>query len=142
MRQYLPAQKNSTMAKKVKFSKNIETNVDGMPVEMVESVSVPFETRTQPQADPKPTMLAALQAEVNAIADGKPIASVVWRFNTLSGSQSGASLKFYQDCKTNEIETGVPCNLVSPSGAPSLSLPGSQRAYKANAVKPKCPNCK
>lgn len=89
--------------------------------------------------------IQALRALVEALADGKPLGSVVYRFKTANG-ETGSNLGFFLSCKTHEIETGEPCALLEPSGPPvevaTVSGKGMQPLGSANPVKTSfCKNC-
>lgn len=97
------------------------------------------------QPDPKDAAIEALKNEVMQATGGAAIDNQVWQAKKRDGSTGGVSLKFYFNCKLNEIETGADCmyeKLVSapvealkPSAA--LALPG---AAKMKGTK-KCSNC-
>jgi hypothetical protein len=98
----------------------------------------------QPQRDAKQDALNELASEVATIAQGRDAADIVWRFKLRKGGEGGASLKYWQDCKKNEIEKGVPCQYLEPLGAPvTLSLSGKMSAM-ATPIKgaKKCAGCK
>lgn len=131
------------MAKKGKVAittKGTETNQAGQALENVESL--PLEQT--PQTDPVQAAKDALLMEVEAIAQGKDPAFIVWRFNKKNGSQVGSSLKFYLDCKMYEIENPEsPCDFVSPSGPPTApsSMPAARGANSPTRQPKKCPTC-
>ncbi len=130
----------SKKGKAAKPAQNKDTNEIGLPVETVESL--PLEQT--PQTDPMQAAKDALLQEVEAIAQGKDPALVVWRFNKKNGTQVGSSLKFYLDCKMHEIENPEsPCDFSSPSGPPTApsSMPAARGANTPARQPKKCPTC-
>lgn len=141
--------------KETQPARDLQKFAAGRPVETVKSNEPhPFQPRAESKAtDPLPSVqpapptkaeaIKALNAEVNAIAAGRPLESVVYRFNKRNGAQTGSSLKYYLACKLNEIENPEqPCDFISPAGPPMESLSGAGKsAAQALQAKKKCPNC-
>lgn len=124
----------------------VETVVAQEPTPFVQPAPPPaIEPPTAPDPDEaalKAKAVQALQAEVNAIAAGRPLEAVVYRFNKKNGTQAGSSLKYYLACKLNEIENPEqPCDFTSPAGPPAEILQGAKLPAAQKGAKPKCPNC-
>lgn len=90
-------------------------------------IGPPTETKpaVQPKRDAKQDALNELASEVATIAQGRDAADIIWRFKLRNGGLGSTNLKFYSDCKKNEIENGSPCPYMEPDGSPvTLALSG------------------
>lgn len=96
------------------------------------------------QPDPKEAAISSLKSEVMQATGGAEIENKVWQAKKRDGSTGGVSLKFYFNCKLNEIETGAECMYDSLVSAPVSTLKPSATVAPVGAAKmktKKCHNC-
>ena len=97
------------------------------------------------QPDPKDAAIEALKNEVMQATGGAAIDNQVWQAKKRDGSTGGVSLKFYFNCKMNEIETGAECMYEKLVSAPVEALKPSAALALPGAAKMKgtknCSNC-
>jgi hypothetical protein len=132
---------------------NSNSGLDNIPlfVEPEPNTKVPtskelydrWEASKQPD-DPKEAQREALNDEVMRATGGAAIDNQVWQAKKRDGSTGGVSLKFYFNCKMNEIETGAECMYEKLVSAPVEALkPSAALALPGAAMKgaKKCSNC-
>ena len=98
------------------------------------------------ETDPKQEAVNELRATLNTMRQGEDPCTVIWQFSMLGGGVGGSTIKFYQDCKENEILTGEPCKFVDPiapavSRAPEGNFAPLGGSLKSAKPKKNCPTC-
>lgn len=139
---------NPDTGKKIKIMAKAKTKKEASQSEIEGLDPLPAGMVNIPEVQPGNPMdiaLSALESEVSEITQGRNPSSVVWQFELSDGRKGGSTMKFYQDCKENEIRTGTPCQFVRPISAPvNVALSGKMATIAPTAMKAakKCPTCK